>query len=67
MWKEVESRKADKAGIEKTRGEGRKERNKETNNRRRKNNSKNKRRKREERGRFDRVKGDRRNSSKTVS
>jgi len=55
MWKEVESRKADKARMK----EGRKERDKETNNRGRKNNSKNKERKGGRRGRFDRVEGNR--------
>jgi len=46
MWKEVESRKADKARIEEAGGERGKERNKETNSRRRKNNSENNSRKR---------------------
>ena len=60
MWKEVESRKADKTGIEKARRKGRK--NNSKNNRRkggRRNNNKNNGRKEVRRGRFDRVEGNR--------
>jgi len=67
MWKEVESRKVDKAGMEEARGERRKERNEETDNRGRKNNSKNNRRKGRRREKFDRVESNRRNGSKIVS
>jgi len=45
MWKEVESRKADKARMKEAGREKGKERNEKTNNRGRKNNSKNNERK----------------------
>ena len=45
MWKEVESRKTDKAKIEETGRIGREKRKKETDDRRRKNNSENNKRK----------------------
>jgi len=59
MWKEVESRKADKARMEEVRREGKKEREEKTDDRGRKNNSKNNGRKGGRKGRLDRVEGDR--------
>ena len=66
MWQEVENRKADETRMEKIRRKRGEERKEETNNRRRKDNSKNSRRKEKRRGRFNRAKSDRRDSSMKI-
>ena len=62
----MENRNANKTRVKKAGRKKGEERKEETNNRRRKDNSKNSRRKEKRRGRFNRAKSDRRDSSMKI-